>query len=187
MHVCIRGVDRETGRNKVLKLWAAVPLHSASVCFAILTNFSSYSQATLVLPEERLGIAFHMRIINTKHYVRGLAAQGSTKIDNGVRDRSHSLPATETTQGLACFSKGGGESFPQRRGQNQNKTEVMCEYENRGGSCLSLSRSLICTTLSPTFATKKKAGRKKMNTWRKIPFVGVDHLPVFTLQIQDEE
>lgn len=75
----------------------AVPLHSGSVCFAILTNYSPYSYATLVLPQASLGIAFHMLIINTKHYVRGLAAQGSTKIENGVRDRSHSLTATETT------------------------------------------------------------------------------------------
>lgn len=46
-------------------------------------------------PEERLSIAFasHMRIINREHYVRGLAAHASTKIENGVTGTDH----TETT------------------------------------------------------------------------------------------
>jgi hypothetical protein len=43
LHNCIGGVDRKTGAQQSLKLWAAVPLHSASVRFAILTNFSSGS------------------------------------------------------------------------------------------------------------------------------------------------
>lgn len=48
-------------------------------------------------PEERLGTAFHMLIINAEHYVRGLAAQGSTKIENGVRDIAQSLAYQKQT------------------------------------------------------------------------------------------
>lgn len=38
-----------------------------------------------------------MLIINTEHYVRGLAAQGSTKIENGVREQIVLLILQETT------------------------------------------------------------------------------------------
>lgn len=38
-----------------------------------------------------------MLIINTEHYVRGLAAQGSTKIENGVGEQIVLLILQETT------------------------------------------------------------------------------------------
>jgi len=52
-----------------------------------------------------------MLIINTEHYVRGLAAQGSTKIENGVREQIVLLILQETTDResvffvLFCFSR----------------------------------------------------------------------------------
>lgn len=51
-----------------------------------------------------------MLIINTEHYVRGLAAQGSTKIENGVRNRIHSPPGTQSTDRFIIIKKYGFHS-----------------------------------------------------------------------------
>lgn len=50
-----------------------------------------------------------MLIINTEHYVRGLAAQGSTKIENGVGEQIVLLILQERTdRGSGNFFWGGG-------------------------------------------------------------------------------
>lgn len=54
-----------------------------------------------------------MLIINTEHYVRGLAAQGSTKIENGAGEQIVLLILQETTDresGIFFFFLGRKES-----------------------------------------------------------------------------
>jgi len=67
-----------------------------------------------------------MLIINTEHYVRGLAAQGSTKIENGVREQIVLLILQETTDResgffvLFCFvflGRKESEKCPHQTGQ----------------------------------------------------------------------
>lgn len=50
-----------------------------------------------------------MLIINTEHYVRGLAAQGSTKIENGVGEQIVLLILQETTD------RGSGILFREKK------------------------------------------------------------------------
>lgn len=77
------------GRAQQFQNWGERCPFTPGQC--VLPSWLTFLPTVALVQSESLSIASHMLIINTKHYVRGLAAQGSTKIENGVRDRSHCL------------------------------------------------------------------------------------------------